>query len=56
MEKLIISQLQKAQKELDLRIDSYYSHNEDGGNWEEKYIIACRVARLFDVDENDLIY
>ena len=42
--------LQNAQTELDSRIADYYSRNEDGGNWEERYAIAQRVANRFGLD------
>ncbi len=42
--------LQLAQTELDSRIADYYSRNEDGGNYEERYVIAQRVANRFGLD------
>lgn len=40
----------RAQKELDNRISDYYRRNEDGGNWEERYVIACRIGNKYGLD------
>lgn len=48
--------IEKAQAELNQRISDYYDRTPDGGNEEEKYRIAYRVAQIFDVDVEELDY
>lgn len=43
--------IEKAQQELDERIAEYYSRNDDGGNCEEIYQIAYRVARKYGLEQ-----
>jgi len=50
-----LTEMQEAQNELDQRIASYFERNEDGGNYEERYTIAMRIAAKYNLspDQED---
>jgi len=49
--------INSAQDELNTRITAYYQMNDDGGNYEERFVIAERVASRWGLyDSSKLVF